>query len=233
MTFFRQIMSAISYCHEFNICHRDLKPENILLTSDGTVKVADFGMAALHQTTSHRLHTACGSPHYAAPELLKAKQYRGDRADMWSMGVILYAMLAARLPFDDPDLRVMLAKTKKGEYEMPEFLSLEAKDLIRRILQVNPDRRITMREMWRHPLVHKYEYIDNFDSADGQPPDLRTDFKDAPLKPNEIDMQIVRQLRSLWHMFSEQELREILVSEEYVCHITAASRSKLTAWKTK
>ncbi|KAM0527237.1 hypothetical protein ACHAPS_002914 [Verticillium nonalfalfae] len=211
MYFFRQIMSAMQHCHAFNICHRDLKPENILLNAENQIKIADFGMAALHQSEGHRLETACGSPHYAAPELLKNKHYRGDRADVWSMGVILYAILAARLPFDDPDIRVLLARTKKGIYEMPEFLSPEAKDLICRMLQVNPDIRISLKDMWRHPLIRKYDYLDSFGTKAGQPRNIREGFDYTPLKPQEVDDHLVRQLRSLWHMFSEHQIKLMLL----------------------
>ncbi|KAH6605624.1 serine threonine- kinase gin4 [Trichoderma cornu-damae] len=212
--FFRQMISAIAYCHSFNVCHRDLKPENILITADLQIKIADFGMAALHQTATHRLATACGSPHYAAPELLKNQQYRGDRADIWSMGVILYAMLSATLPFDDPDLRVMMGKTKKGQYEMPKFLSPEAEDLIRRMLQVNPDHRITMKQIWQHPLIQRYNYLDDFGQNTGQPPDTRKGFQYTPIQQHQIDPQLLRQLRSLWHMFSDDDLEMKLGCKE-------------------
>ncbi|EHK23941.1 uncharacterized protein TRIVIDRAFT_58043 [Trichoderma virens Gv29-8] len=212
--FFRQMISAIAYCHSFNVCHRDLKPENILITADLQIKIADFGMAALHQTATHRLATACGSPHYAAPELLKNRQYRGDRADIWSMGVILYAMLSATLPFDDPDLRVMMNKTKKGQYKMPDFLSPEAENLIDRMLQVNPDHRITMKQIWQHLLIQKYNYLDDFGQDTGQPPDTRKGFQYAPIPPHQIDPQLLRQLRSLWHMSSDDELERKLGCKE-------------------
>ncbi|KAL7792639.1 hypothetical protein V8C37DRAFT_380175 [Trichoderma ceciliae] len=212
--FFRQMISAIAYCHSFNVCHRDLKPENILITADLQIKIADFGMAALHQTATHRLATACGSPHYAAPELLKNRQYRGDRADIWSMGVILFAMLSATLPFDDPDLRVMMGKTKRGQYEMPKFLSPEAEDLIRRMLQVNPDHRITMKQIWQHPLIQRYNYLDDFGQNTGQPPDTRKGFQYTPILQHQIDPQLLRQLRSLWHMFSDDDLEMKLACKE-------------------
>lgn len=212
--FFRQMISAISYCHSFNICHRDLKPENILISADLQIKIADFGMAALHQTDTHQLATACGSPHYAAPELLKNRQYRGDRADIWSMGVILYAMLSATLPFDDPDLRAMMNRTKKGQYEMPSFLSPEAEDLIRCMLQVNPDRRITLKEIWRHPLVQKYAYLDKLGDLNEQLPDTRKGFQYNPVPAKDVDPQLLRQLRSMWHMFSESDLKLKLTCDE-------------------
>lgn len=206
------MISAIAYCHSFNICHRDLKPENILITADLQIKIADFGMAALHQTATHQLATACGSPHYAAPELLKNKQYRGDKADIWSMGVILYAMLSAMLPFDDPDLRVMMGKTKKGVYEMPKHVSPEAEDLIRRMLQVNPERRINLQDIWNHPLVQKYSYQDDFGDLTSQL--LGKGFKYDPVPRGDIDPQLLRQLRSMWHMFSEQDLSHKLTCEQ-------------------
>lgn len=206
------MISAIAYCHSFNVCHRDLKPENILITADLQIKIADFGMAALHQTSTHHLATACGSPHYAAPELLKNRQYRGDKADIWSMGVILYAMLSATLPFDDPDLRVMMGKTKKGVYQMPKHVSPEAEDLIRRMLQVNPDRRINLQEIWNHPLVQKYSYQDEFGDLGSQL--LGKGFKYDPVIRSDIDPQLLRQLRSMWHMFSEQDLSHKLCCEE-------------------
>ncbi|PHH63544.1 hypothetical protein CDD81_5731 [Ophiocordyceps australis] len=212
--FFRQMISAISYCHSFNVCHRDLKPENILITKDLQIKIADFGMAALHQTANHRLATACGSPHYAAPELLKNRQYRGDRADIWSLGVILFAMLSAALPFDDPDLRVMMSRTKKGDYEMPDHLNPDAQDLIHRMLQVNPERRITIEEIWRHPLVAKYSYLDEFGDNSGQYADTRMLFRNSPVPKNIVDPQLLRQLRSLWHLFSEQDLVAKLSCDE-------------------
>lgn len=212
--YFRQMISAIAYCHSFNVCHRDLKPENILITAEDQIKIADFGMAALHQTNDHQLVTACGSPHYAAPELLENKRYRGDRADIWSLGVILYAMLSATLPFDDPSIRYMMEKTKKGQYQMPEGLSPEAQDLIRRMLQVNPDRRINLKDIWRHPLVQKYTYLDNFGDITGQLPHTRNGFQYTPVRRHEIDDQLLRQLRSMWHKFSEEDLVRELSSDK-------------------
>jgi serine/threonine protein kinase len=213
--YFRQMMSAIQYCHSLNICHRDLKPENILLNSEGQVKIADFGMAALHQSPTHHLRTACGSPHYAAPELLKQRMYKGESADIWSMGVILFAMLAGRLPFDDPQIHVMLSKAKKGDYQMPSYLSTEAKDFIYRILQVEPHHRISMAQMWKHALIRKYDYLDELNDNGGQPPDIRRDTRLTPQNEADIDPQILRQLRSVWHAFTEQELKTKLTNDRY------------------
>ncbi|KAJ4298534.1 serine/threonine-protein kinase gin4 [Collariella sp. IMI 366227] len=211
--YFRQIMTALEYCHSFNICHRDLKPENILLKGNGQIKIADFGMAALQQNPNHQLRTACGSPHYAAPELLRHQFYKGSAVDIWSMGVILFAMLAGRLPFDDDDMGVMLSKAKRAEYKMPPQLTREAKDLVRRILVDQPAHRITMKQMWRHALIKKYEYLDEFQNWDGQLQDALRNMGTAPT-PQEIDIQILRQLKALWHAYSETALQEKLREEK-------------------
>ncbi|KAK0729778.1 hypothetical protein B0H67DRAFT_547866 [Lasiosphaeris hirsuta] len=213
MYYFRQMMSALEYCHFLNICHRDLKPENILLKADGTVKIADFGMAALQQSPAHQLRTACGSPHYAAPELLRQQYYKGSAVDIWSLGVILFAMLAGHLPFDDPDQKVMLAKAKRAQYKMPQGLSPEAQDLIRRILVHQPSTRITMEEMWKHPLVTKYNNLDSLHLRGDHVQNVLRNTHIPPIPEWQIDRQIYRQLSSLWHSFSESDLKTKLAEE--------------------
>lgn len=214
MFYFRQLMGALEYCHSLNICHRDLKPENILLKGNGQVKIADFGMAALQQNPHHQLQTACGSPHYAAPELLRHQPYKGSAVDIWSMGVILYAMLAGRLPFDDHDMNVMLSKAKRAEYSMPRHLSIEAQDLIRKILVAQPANRITMKAMWKHPLVKKYDYLDQYFDWEGQPPVFQRHSNIAPIPPDQVDDQILRQLKAVWHSYSEADIKDRLSQEK-------------------
>ncbi|KAK4177025.1 hypothetical protein QBC36DRAFT_387010 [Triangularia setosa] len=211
--YFRQIMSALDYCHSLNICHRDLKPENILLHGSGQVKIADFGMAALQQSQHHQLTTACGSPHYAAPELLRHQAYKGSAVDIWSMGVILYVMLVGCLPFDDNDLGVMIQKAKRAEYHMPSHLSREAQDLIWRMLVPQPAHRITMAEMWEHPLLHKYPDIPQcFEWEQPQQSSLRKRSV-SPIPEGEVDIQILRQLKALWHAYPEADLKLKLSQE--------------------
>ena len=135
------------------------------MTKNLELRVADFGMAALHQTPEHWLQTSCGSPHYAAPEIIRATFYRGDKSDIWSMGVILFASLAGYLPFDHEELKGLLDVIKKGRFEMAPNIGLEAADLIHRMLQVNPRDRISISQMWRHPLLRKYDYLDNYGSG--------------------------------------------------------------------
>lgn len=216
LKFWRQILSAVGYCHSFNICHRDLKPENILLTKDGNIKIADFGMAALTQTETHRLNTSCGSPHYAAPEIISGSRYAGEKVDIWSMGVILYAILAGCLPFDHPGpgIQGLLALVRKGKYQMrPEF-SHQAKDLIARILRLSPQERPTIQQIWKHPLVRKYDYLDtlNFEASNISP---STEECGQPISdPKAIDQRILRHLRSMWHIFSEDQIVAMLMSKE-------------------
>ncbi|KAI1427415.1 hypothetical protein F5Y12DRAFT_712221 [Xylaria sp. FL1777] len=208
--YFRQIVSALEYVHSFNICHRDLKPENILMKSNGVVKIADFGMAAIQQSPTHALRTSCGSPHYAAPELIARSRYQGNKVDIWSLGCLLYATLSRQLPFDDPDGNVpkLLAKAAKGVYSMPDFLSKEAQDLIARMLTVDPVKRISIRKIWKHPLLRKYGDLDSLN--EGVEPDCRASDKSRPIPAEELDLQILRQLKSMWHTFSEKQIAMLL-----------------------
>ncbi|KAK7952347.1 Pkinase-domain-containing protein [Apiospora aurea] len=218
--FFRQIISALDYCHSFNICHRDLKPENILISNTGQIKIADFGMAAIHQGPTHWLQTACGSPHYAAPELVSQNRgYQGHKVDVWSAGVILYACLCGRLPFDDRDgdLRKLLKKAQIGRYSEPEHLSWASRDLIRRMLQPNPDRRIDIRDIWEHDLMTAYDTYDDLKQLskdDFQLDAIRQSGRQTQVALENIDLDIVRQLKSMWHTYSEDKIVEELICRE-------------------
>ncbi|KPI96240.1 Serine/threonine kinase SAD-1 [Papilio xuthus] len=150
--FFRQIISALDFCHSHSICHRDLKPENLLLDERNNIKIADFGMASL-QPAGSLLETSCGSPHYACPEVIRGEKYDGRRADVWSCGVILYALLVGALPFDDDNLRQLLEKVKRGVFHVPHFVPPDCQQLLRGMIEVNPDKRITLAQITRHPWV--------------------------------------------------------------------------------
>ncbi|KAK4945542.1 serine/threonine-protein kinase gin4 [Elasticomyces elasticus] len=215
---FRQIIAGLSYCHRFNICHRDLKPENILLDADRNIKLADFGMAAL-QPDGTWLNTSCGSPHYAAPEIILGQKYRGDMADIWSTGIILFAMLNGFLPFDGGTLQNTLRLVKKGEYYLPPNLSIEASDLVQRILQKRPDKRITMEEIWAHPLLRKYEKYHASLAAPkpliGQAPPLSVEAQTKRVtRRSDLDAEILSNLSTLWHGERIDELTKRLMSEE-------------------
>ncbi|RRT39501.1 hypothetical protein B296_00057220 [Ensete ventricosum] len=152
--FFQQIISGVEYCHRNMVVHRDLKPENLLLDSKSDVKIADFGLSNVMRD-GHFLKTSCGSPNYAAPEVISGKLYAGPEVDVWSCGVILYALLCGTLPFDDENIPNLFKKIKVrnlgGIYTLPSHLSALARDLIPRMLIVDPMKRITIREIREHP----------------------------------------------------------------------------------
>jgi serine/threonine protein kinase len=145
LAFFKQIVYGLNYAHTFSIIHRDLKPENILIHSlnPPLIKIADWGMAAF-APPALQLETSCGSPHYASPEIVGGDKYEGSATDVWSCGVILYALLTGRLPFDDKNVRTLLSKVKVGKYEMPPHIDPQAKDLLSRMLVVDVAKRITV-----------------------------------------------------------------------------------------
>ena len=147
---FREILAGVAYLHSQGIAHRDLKPENILLDAAGHVKIADLGMAAVMREGA-LLATSCGSPHYASPEVVCGTPYDGRAADIWSCGVILYTLTTSNLPFDDDSLPRLLDKVCRGAYSLPAFVPPDTRDLIARMLTVDPARRITMPEIRCHP----------------------------------------------------------------------------------
>jgi 5'-AMP-activated protein kinase catalytic alpha subunit len=148
--FFHQIISGVEYCHFQKIVHRDLKPENLLLDANLNIKIADFGLSNLMRDGDF-LRTSCGSPNYAAPEVISGHLYAGPEVDVWSCGVILYALLCGSLPFDDESIPNLFKKIKSGMYALPTHLSQLAKNLIPRMLEVDPMKRITIPEIRLHP----------------------------------------------------------------------------------
>ncbi|PLB41733.1 serine/threonine-protein kinase [Aspergillus candidus] len=144
--FFQQIICAVEYCHRHKIVHRDLKPENLLIDSNKNVKIADFGLSNI-MTDGNFLKTSCGSPNYAAPEVISGKLYAGPEVDVWSCGVILYVLLVGRLPFDDDYIPALFKKIAAGNFHMPPYISSGAAALIRQMLQVHPVHRLTIPEI--------------------------------------------------------------------------------------
>ena len=157
---FQQIISSLEYLHKNNICHRDIKPENILLTEKLDAKLTDFGLSRYFKK-NELLNSSCGSPIYAAPEMLEGKSYDGTKIDIWSLGISLYTMVCGELPFvvdDENDIYILMDKIIKGNYNIPEFLSDECKDLIKNILVTDPDKRITLEQIKNHKWVNKFNF---------------------------------------------------------------------------
>ena len=157
--FFRQISAAVAYIHEAGYAHRDLKPENILIDEEHQLKLIDFGLCAKPRGGMDTvLETCCGSPAYAAPELVSGRNYLGSEADIWSMGVLLYALLCGFLPFDDENISSLYRKIQAGVYEKPDWLSKGSLELLQAMLQTDPKKRITVKQLLVHPwMVEGYQ----------------------------------------------------------------------------
>ena len=149
--YYRQIISSIEYLHQLKIAHRDIKPENMIIeNSTKTLKLVDFGLSSYYNTKNEQLSSACGSPSYAAPEMLTGKKYGASMVDIWSSGIVLYAMICGYLPFEDFDNDILFKKIKEGRYKVPPHVSDSAKDLIKNILITNPKKRYTIEQIKNH-----------------------------------------------------------------------------------
>ncbi|XP_058758290.1 CBL-interacting serine/threonine-protein kinase 8-like [Vicia villosa] len=215
--YFQQLIDGVDYCHSKGVYHRDLKPENLLLDSLGNMKISDFGLSALPEKGVSMLRTTCGTPNYVAPEVLSHKGYNGAPADVWSCGVILYVLMAGYLPFDELDLTTLYSKIDKAEFSCPAWFPMGAKSLIQRILDPNPEHRITIEQIrndeWfqkSYVPVHLLEYEDvnlddinaAFDSDEDQRDNPQCEVEDTgPLVLNAFDMIMLSQGLNLASIF--------------------------------
>ena len=149
--FFQQIINGVEYLHLNNITHRDLKPENLLLTNKKRIKISDFGLSTKTSSYYQFLTTPCGTPSYAPPEMLRGDEYSGIYSDIWSCGIILYTMLVGNLPCAESKEYLIYECIIKHNYEYPSYLSDAVKDLLEKILKVNPQERIGFEQIKKHP----------------------------------------------------------------------------------
>uniref|UniRef100_A0A8B9JUD8 non-specific serine/threonine protein kinase n=1 Tax=Astyanax mexicanus TaxID=7994 RepID=A0A8B9JUD8_ASTMX len=196
---FRQIVSAVHYCHQKNIVHRDLKAENLLLDADSNIKIADFGFSN-EFTLGNKLDTFCGSPPYAAPELFQGKKYDGPEVDIWSLGVILYTLVSGSLPFDGQNLKELRERVLRGKYRVPFYMSTDCEGILRRFLVLNPTKRCTLEQ------IMKDKWMNVGHEGDELKPHVEPveNYND----PDRIDVMIGMG-------YSREEIREALTTQKY------------------
>ncbi|XP_076836294.1 serine/threonine-protein kinase MARK2 isoform X14 [Brachyhypopomus gauderio] len=196
---FRQIVSAVQYCHQKCIVHRDLKAENLLLDADMNIKIADFGFSN-EFTLGSKLDTFCGSPPYAAPELFQGKKYDGPEVDVWSLGVILYTLVSGSLPFDGQNLKELRERVLRGKYRIPFYMSTDCENLLKKFLILNPTKRGSLEQIMKDRWMNVgYEEEELMPYIEPQP-----DYKDP--KRTDIMLQMG---------YSQDEIHDSLINQKY------------------
>ncbi|XP_078191955.1 MAP/microtubule affinity-regulating kinase 3 isoform X25 [Callithrix jacchus] len=196
---FRQIVSAVQYCHQKRIVHRDLKAENLLLDADMNIKIADFGFSN-EFTVGSKLDTFCGSPPYAAPELFQGKKYDGPEVDVWSLGVILYTLVSGSLPFDGQNLKELRERVLRGKYRIPFYMSTDCENLLKRFLVLNPIKRGTLEQIMK----------DRWINAGHEEDELK------PFVEPELDISDQKRIDIMVGMgYSQEEIQESLSKMKY------------------
>eukprot|EP00927_Polykrikos_kofoidii_P066735 TRINITY_DN62297_c0_g1_i1.p1 TRINITY_DN62297_c0_g1~~TRINITY_DN62297_c0_g1_i1.p1 ORF type:complete len:1471 (+),score=206.66 TRINITY_DN62297_c0_g1_i1:72-4415(+) len=148
--FFRQLLDGLAHIHKMGIVHRDIKLENLLLDSFGCLKIADFGVAVVVKPPGRRLQEHCGTPSYIAPEILLEAGYDGEPVDVWSAGIVLYAMLSGRVPFKGDSLLDLKRRILRGKFHVPSMVSQDASALLQAVIVVDPNRRLSVPEAQDH-----------------------------------------------------------------------------------
>uniref|UniRef100_A0A8B9G913 non-specific serine/threonine protein kinase n=1 Tax=Amazona collaria TaxID=241587 RepID=A0A8B9G913_9PSIT len=201
---FWQILSAVEYCHGRKIVHRDLKAENLLLDNNMNIKIADFGFGNFYKS-GEPLTTWCGSPPYAAPEVFEGQQYEGPQLDIWSMGVVLYVLVCGALPFDGPTLPILRQRVLEGRFRIPYFMSEGCEHLIRRMLVLDPSKRLTIAQIKEH----KWMLIE----VPAQRPILYPPREENEPSIGEYNEQVLRLMHSLG--IDQQKTVESLQNKSY------------------
>eukprot|EP00794_Sanderia_malayensis_P020542 gene20542-22563_t len=196
---FRQIVSAVQYCHQKHVIHRDLKAENLLLDADMNIKIADFGFSN-EFSPGNKLDTFCGSPPYAAPELFQGKKYDGPEVDVWSLGVILYTLVSGSLPFDGQNLKELRERVLRGKYRIPFYMSTDCENLLKKFLVLNPEKRASLEVIMQ----------DKWMNIGYENDDLKPFLEPTP------DFNDTKRLESMIKMgFSSVEIKESLLKNKY------------------
>uniref|UniRef100_A0A1Q3FDT3 MAP/microtubule affinity-regulating kinase 3 n=1 Tax=Culex tarsalis TaxID=7177 RepID=A0A1Q3FDT3_CULTA len=199
---FRQIVSAVQYCHQKRIIHRDLKAENLLLDSEMNIKIADFGFSNQF-TPGSKLDTFCGSPPYAAPELFQGRKYDGPEVDVWSLGVILYTLVSGSLPFDGATLRELRERVLRGKYRIPFYMSTDCENLLKKFLVLNPAKRASLESIMKDKWMNM-----------GYEDDELTPFTEP--KPDLKDQKRIGKTEALVAMgYNRQDIEESLTFTRY------------------
>ncbi|ELK08928.1 Serine/threonine-protein kinase MARK1, partial [Pteropus alecto] len=196
---FRQIVSAVQYCHQKCIVHRDLKAENLLLDADMNIKIADFGFSN-EFTVGGKLDTFCGSPPYAAPELFQGKRYDGPEVDVWSLGVILYTLVSGSLPFDGQNLKELRERVLRGKYRIPFYMSTDCENLLKKLLVLNPVKRGSLEQIMKDRWMnagHEAEELKPYTEPE-------PDFNDT----KRIDIMVTMG-------FARDEINDALINQKY------------------
>lgn len=243
--YFQQLINAVDYCHSRGVYHRDLKLENLLLDANGLLKVSDFGLSALSQQVREDglLHTTCGTPNYVAPEVINNRGYDGAKADLWSCGVILFIIMSGYLPFEDSNLMSLYKKIFKAEFTCPAWFSTSAKKLIKRILDPNPQTRMTMAEVIENEWFKKGYQPPRFETAEISLDDVNAIFDESsnlvveqreerPVQMNAFELISTSQGLNLGTLFEKQmggikrdtRFTSRLQAEEILAKIAAAAR---------
>uniref|UniRef100_A0A8C9WRC1 Microtubule affinity regulating kinase 2 n=1 Tax=Scleropages formosus TaxID=113540 RepID=A0A8C9WRC1_SCLFO len=196
---FRQIVSAVQYCHQKCIVHRDLKAENLLLDADMNIKIADFGFSN-EFTLGNKLDTFCGSPPYAAPELFQGKKYDGPEVDVWSLGVILYTLVSGSLPFDGQNLKELRERVLRGKYRIPFYMSTDCENLLKKFLILNPTKRGSLEQIMKDRWMNVGHEDDELKPYQEPQPD----YKD----PRRTELMIQMG-------YSQDEIQDSLVNQKY------------------
>ncbi|XP_036404387.1 serine/threonine-protein kinase MARK2 isoform X1 [Megalops cyprinoides] len=202
---FRQIVSAVQYCHQKCIVHRDLKAENLLLDADMNIKIADFGFSN-EFTLGSKLDTFCGSPPYAAPELFQGKKYDGPEVDVWSLGVILYTLVSGSLPFDGQNLKELRERVLRGKYRIPFYMSTDCENLLKKFLILNPSKRGSLEQIMKDGWMnvgHEDEELKPY--VEPQP-----DYKDP--KRTDVMLQMGYMLEEIQDSLVNQKYNEVMAT---------------------